>query len=131
MSSYATYTELQTYGLPAAAIGSISTADQQSACDAASSIADGYLAARFHLPLATWSTDIKVAVCKIAASLLMQRRGYNPDGGSDPTIRDGYMDAIKWLRDVAEDRATPNVTVSGGDGPESAPRIYSATPRGW
>jgi phage gp36-like protein len=147
VSSYATLTDLTTLGVPAGAISSISSGDQQKALDAASTLADGYLRGKFTLPIATPSVDLVEAVCKVAAYSLLSVRGYNPETGSDPNLRDRYKDAIAWFQGVAAGRITPALTDAsvgsvGGpfvvqptmaEGLDGSSRLVSGAPRarGW
>src|SRR5947209_12252974 len=111
MSRYATPADLAQLGLPAAALTGISTDDQQTALDAASSIVDSYLAARFNLPLvAPFPADLVQATCSFAAYTLLSRRGYNPEAGSDQNIRLRYEDARRWCEGVAANKVHPQVT---------------------
>jgi phage gp36-like protein len=112
MSSYATLTDLTVYGLPATALGALSSTVQQAALDDASDIVDSYLRGRYVLPLLAWGTEITQAVCRIAAYNLLSVRGYNPASGADENIRNRYTDSITWLSQVQRQAAHPNVTAS-------------------
>lgn len=116
MSSYATTSDLASLGLPTAVLDGIAVEDQQRALDAASTLADGYLRGKFTLPITTPSVDLVEAVCKVAAYSLLAVRGYNPETGSDPNVRDRYRDAIAWLQGVAAGRITPAITDSSVSG---------------
>lgn len=133
MSSYATPANLVAFGLSAQALAGFTADQQQAALDAASDVADGYLRSRFRLPLATPVTaDLKRAVCAVAAFDLLTSRGFNPEAGADTVVRLRYEDALKWLRDVADERVTPALSDSSGSTPAPrAPLIVSAPPRGW
>lgn len=130
MSRYALTTDLASLSLPAGALASISSTDQQAALDVASAEADGYLGASFRLPLITWGVDLKQHVCGIAAFRLMHHRGYNPQMGANDTIRQCYDDAIGWLHGVSAGRVTPVVTDSA-PAAHSVARVYSKPSRGW
>jgi phage gp36-like protein len=128
MSRYATTDDLKTFGLPAGALDG-SPIDVQKALDAASAFADSYLGARYTLPITTTDPALTIAVCGIAAWMLMSRRGFNPDNGSDPVIRQGYEDARAWLTRVANGQAVVQVVQAQ---PESLqPDLSSNTPRGY
>ena len=126
MSSYATPSDLTTYGLPAAAVASLGSQAIQAAIDAASTLADGYLRAKFTLPVTVVSADLKATVCRIAAYDLLSTRGYNPETGSDPNIRDRYQDAIRWLEGVAKGNITPALTDSSPAGKLGGPFVLQA-----
>lgn len=108
MASYATPSDLAQYAVNPAAFASVSAANQQAQLDAASTVAEGYLADQYHLPIvAPFPVDLKIAVCSIAAFYLMSFRGFRPDSGNDIVIRQRYDDAISWLKSVAAGTITP------------------------
>lgn len=133
--AYATAADLARLALPARALTGIASADQDAALQAASSLADGYLAARYTLPLLAWNDDLRRAVSLIAAYDLMTRRGYSPEGG-DEQLRLRYEDAIRWLEQVGKgaispvglEESPPNPTPAPGD---SGPVIAERPLRGW
>ncbi len=131
MSSYATPSELASLSLPADALADITTQDQQTAIDAASDEADSYFRSRYTLPLTgTIPEALKQAVCDIAAYRLMKRRGFDPD--QDPSVRQGFTDALGWLDDVGNSRITPTITDSSGSVTMPvAPRVTTSPKRGW
>lgn len=107
MASYATTADLAQYAINSAAFASVAAGTQQTQLDAASTLAEGYLADQYHLPIiAPFPIDLKLAVCNIAAYFLMTFRGYRPDG-SDEIVRQRYEDAMSWLRDVANGTTSP------------------------
>lgn len=110
--SYASATDLTTYGLPATALGQLTSPQILAALVEASSRVDSFLRGRFALPLLSWETDITQATCAIAAYNLLSIRGYNPGSGADINIRDRYLDTLKWLAQVQKNMAHPNVTPS-------------------
>src|ERR1035437_8892380 len=108
MSRYATSIDLTRLSLPASALVGVDPGEQQAALDAASDVADGYLASRFKLPLLPpFPGDLVQVVCDLGAYLCMKRRGFNPEG--DPNIVKGYDDAIGWLEGVSRNLVTPAV----------------------
>ncbi len=143
MPAYATTTDLATLGIAAAALANVPPATQQAAVDAACALADGYLGAKFELPLTSWGKDLTLNVAKIAAFEALRMRGFAPEG-IDQAIRDGYTDAIAWLRDIARGVVTPIVVDSSSAGTVGgafvvAPQtqwdgtvvVTRPTPRGW
>lgn len=138
MAAYATRTELVQLGIASAAISGISTTDQDAALEAASRKADSYLNSAFKLPITSWGADLKEAVCAIAAFILLKNRGFDPENPADAAIAKGNDDAMKWLRDIAEGKATPILTDSqtGGTadmqfGPFVQTPDGDPEPRGW
>jgi phage gp36-like protein len=140
---YATTAELQSpaFGIPAAAFDRLAETPEEidaildQALASASSVADGYLAARFTLPLAVWGDDLKRAVCAIACYDLMVGIGFNPEG-ADEQLRKRYEDAMAWLKGIATGVVVPVVTDSSAT-PDSSASIWSGakvttnTKRGW
>ena len=136
MAADITRAELASLGLRSAALTSISTGDQDAACESASAIARSYLRARS--PGAGSITDpgYKQAVARIAAHELLSTRGFDPSANrSDEVVQINRDAAVRWLRDVANGVAHLDITetiaesvavVLGGD-----LGITSDEPRGW
>lgn len=119
-AAYATSLDLTALGISAAALASFPQGQQAQAIAAASDEADSYLGARFILPLTAWGQDLRKHVAAMAVYGLLAARGYNPDADENTTIRDRYKDAVKWLENVAAEKATPVVTDSSvGEGDDS------------
>lgn len=106
-SLYATIDDLNTYGLPAKVLASVSAADKTAALTAASAVVDSYIGSRVTLPLSAWGVDITEVTAKIAAYTLLNRRGWQPGVGDSDQFRRGYDDAVHWLRDVSKGIASP------------------------
>lgn len=130
--AYATRTDLTTHGLSNAALGSISTATQDAALDAASRVADSYLRARYTTPVTGYGVDLTRAVCSIAAWDLLSVRGYDPQRGGDEAVRLRAEDAQRWLRDVAAGKAhLAGVTESESEAWPEVIGALSDEARGW
>lgn len=130
---YANLDDLDTHGMPSAALASIAATKRADALSAASDTADGKLAVAYDLPLSAWGVDLTAAVCKIAAYELLSVRGFNPDG-ADQNVRTRYEDALRWLDQVAAGRAVPVGIVDAtpaetDDGATTF--IATASLRGW
>ena len=128
--AYATPDDLTRLGVAAAALSDVPVPDQEAALDAASRLADSYLARRYRLPLVSWGDDLKRAVALIAAYDLIAVRGFAPEG-ADEHLRLRYEDAIRWLEQVAKGEAEAQVEEAAGDGDPGAPAIAGPLPRGW
>lgn len=137
-SQYATTTELQQLAItPAAGVRFGSTA-MDAHLQAASSIADSYIASQFELPLVTdpqgWDMSLTVAVCNIAAYRLYSQFGFNPNGqNADEWIVQRYRDAILWLEQIRDKKIFPQWSDSGS-GPteqEAGPYVDSDIPVGF
>ena len=137
MASYCTPSDLSQYGIRAEALATTETAKLQAAIVAASDVIDGYLRSRFKLPLAAWGTDITRLCAKIAVYDLILVRGFNSARAGDEQIQASYEDAIQTLRDITNERFTPNVTdsSSGATAGEVAPagsvQVTSCRSRGY
>jgi phage gp36-like protein len=129
VQSLITPSDVTSLAIPAGAVANVSPTDQQNACDAASATVLGYFAARYALPLLTWGLDVRLHASLIAAYNMMAKRGFNP-AGADEQIRERYMDAIYWLRDVSNGRVTPDVT-STQPAADPMADVVSDPSRGW
>ncbi len=108
--SYATIEDLQSAGLPPGALNSVSKTDQKGALERASAIASSYVGDKYTMQITPpYDPALTDAVCQIAAWRLLVRRGFNPESGADGVIRQGYLDAIKWLERVANGQARLSV----------------------
>ena len=121
MTSYATSTDLETFGLNARALQGVSDAAVLAAIAAASSIADGYLIARYPSPpLTGWPDALRYHVIGIAQYMIVSGHiGFNPDG-SHEEIRNRYNDAIKYLTAISQGSVTlitAQTTPARGVGP--------------
>ncbi len=129
--AYATPAELDALALPPDVASRVADADKTSALEAASALADSYLAAAgYTTPLSTWGDDLKAAVCAIAAFDLAVSAGLAPEDGEGSNLYLKKRDAIRWLERVARGEAKP-AGVSGDSSPWGTPRVRSAEPRGW
>lgn len=134
MPRYATTSDLARLGIATNALSALATATQEAALDAASSLADGYLASRYALPLTAWGDDLRLHVAGMAAFRLLAGRGYDPQRGGDEVIRMLWDDAIRWLERVSAGNVTPaGITDSTPDESEEVPSTVCITnaSRGW
>lgn len=135
--SYATTADLTSLGLPAKALAGIGTPAQEAALEAASRVVDSYVGSRYDLPLVSVGSDIKDAVCTIAAVNLMSVRGFAAGVEDAEVLMTRKKDAMTWLRDVAKGLATPSVIDTTDQtkpptNPQRAPFTAAiTTPRGW
>jgi phage gp36-like protein len=130
---YATVSDLTTYSLPSAAVASLSNSLLQAQLDAASSVADGYLRARYSLPLLPpYPADLVIQVCNYAAYTIMALRGYNQDAGVDIQIQQRYLTAIQWFESVERQRIHPAVIETPVAAPKyQFPQVATGPLRGW
>ena len=130
---YATVSDLTTYSLPSAAVASLSAPLLQAQLDAASAVADGYLRARYSLPLLVpYPADLVIQVCNYAAFSIMALRGYNQDSGADVQIQQRYLCAITWFESVERQRIHPLVVETAIASPKyQFPQVATGSNRGW
>ncbi|HEX2864979.1 MAG TPA: DUF1320 domain-containing protein [Deinococcales bacterium] len=139
MGAYATAADLRTpaRGLPAKVASGFTDDDLSTALEDASALADGYLSARFALPLTAHGPDLTSAVTRIAAYNLLVGRGFSPQPGTpDEQVRLRYEDAVKWLEGVSRGLVSPAGLVdSTPPNPEPGdlgePLVTSRPRRGW
>lgn len=133
MTAYAVLANLYALGMPLVAMGSVSTATQQSILDARNDFADDKLRARYKLPLLTpYPASLIQNICMLAAWDIILVRGYNPQAGADVNYATRGEMALKWFDDVERQRAHPNVIESGSADPGyAAPLIVSKPLQGW
>lgn len=142
MARYAEQADLIALGINADAIAGIDPTKVNEALDAASAKVDSYLRAQFTLPLTQFGKDIVEATSIIAAYSILSGRGYNPAAGSDPNLRQRYVDIVGepphrlgWLDLVAKGAVTPDATGSSSGStegtPDYAPMPVSSSQRGW
>jgi len=128
--AYASQTDLTNVGMPALALGTLTTQQINAALDNASTYADGFFRARWGtnaVPLVAWDSAVTEAVAKIAAYRLMAIRGYNPEAGRDSQFRQGYDDAVDWLNKVQRQQAHPLVTLAAGATARQEPNLTSSS----
>ncbi len=93
-TKYATANEFTLFGLPMEALDGVSF-DVESHLEVASALFESYARGRYSLPLvAPYPLEVKQAVCVIAAYNIVQVRGYDPENGTDRSIRARYEDTL-------------------------------------
>ena len=113
-AQYATVDDLKKFGIPKPAADFFGTSAMDSALQAASSIADSYLASQFVLPLTSWDASLRLQVCNIATYLLYNQFGFSNDKPGDELAKRRYTDALAWLEKVQESKIEPQFTDSSG-----------------
>jgi phage gp36-like protein len=132
--AYAVVADLDS-GINAAALAGVPTQTKTDAIADASRVIDSFLRAQFTLPLVQVGGDVKRNCIHIAVYYSLTSRGYNPEAGSDPGIRQRYEDAVAWLKLVSAGKAVPDVTDSSpaaAEGrPGARPTVISSSQRGF
>ncbi len=126
---YAESNDLSIYGMSHNVLDDVNNQLLLSNVLSASSEVDDYLKAAYTLPLAEWSRSLTkhtsiVTVYNIA-------NGPNREG-ADETLRDMYLDTIKWLDRIGSGRIRPEGIVDATpEVEEDSAYVVSRTPRGW
>lgn len=103
----------------------------------ASALMDGYLRARFTLPLVTWSDELRECCAVLAAYAIITTRGLKPgENIEDKPIYLRWKFWIEWLKALAAGNIVPDVTDSGSDPTPAtsgirAPSVSSNESRGY
>lgn len=105
--AYATRSDLTTFSLPPGALTGIASDRLDAALEAASRLADGYLNARYRLPLKAYGSDLKKAVCDIAALMIIKGRGFNPEQADADLLVSANKEALSWLQGIAAGKISP------------------------
>ena len=118
-SMYATIAQLQTLSITQAQTTRFGVPAMTASLQAASSIADSYIASQFVLPLKAnpigGDMSLVMAVCAIAAYILNNQAGYNPGAPIDESIKARYDESLKWLELVRDKKIFPQWADSSGD----------------
>jgi phage gp36-like protein len=117
-----------------AALANVGLSQKQLALKNASAEMDDFFRDQFTLPFVAISTSITQKCVDIAVYRLMKGQGYNPSAGADDSIRQGFEDAVCWLRLVATGKVVPGVTDSAANAapgrPSAQPSVISSSQRG-
>lgn len=137
-SQYAFKDDLTSLSITAAAATRFGDPAINAQLQAASSVADSYIASQFTLPLETsppgWDMSLTRAVCDIAAYFLYCQFGFNPNAPQDALIKARYEMAIAWLTQIKDKKIFPQ-WVDAGNAPvgadEGGPFVISSPPVGF
>jgi phage gp36-like protein len=119
----------------AEALDGLDTFTMQDCIDGAADTIDSYLRSRYALPLRSWGKDIRRCCAILAVYDAMTARGFNPANSGDDQLELRYEKQIQWLRDISNEKASPNVIdasspASPGTSTERA-RMQSNIQRGY
>lgn len=101
--------QLARYGLPPKALSRFTPEEIDRSLEAASAVVDGYLRARYTLPIAYWGLDLTRCVATIAAYDLMMSKGFDPNLAADEQLRLRYEDSLAWLKMVRKAEVDPDI----------------------
>ena len=135
---YAQIADLESLSITVAAGTRFGDAAMTACLQAASSIADTYLASQFTLPLQTtptngWDMGLTLHVSNIAAWLLYNQFGYSPMAPGDDLVVKRYQSALDWLALIRDQKIHPQYIDSSASGVavEQGPFIISDPPVGF
>jgi phage gp36-like protein len=119
-------------GLPGKAISSMPSWTVDRALAARSIWLDGYLGARYPVPLTAWSDDVRSCVCAMTAFDLLTTLGFNPEDPGDQAVLSRCKMWERWALNVAEGIVMPagltGTSAASTIGPTDA---QSDEPRGY
>jgi phage gp36-like protein len=107
---YADRTDLVSYGLPATALGAVTTGQQDGALASAAAFIDSKIRNRYPLPLDAWGVELVECCAVLAAERCMDVRGWNPANANDSTLVARAEKWRTWLDQVQRGTAHPDVT---------------------
>jgi phage gp36-like protein len=130
-TQYATIENLGRLALTARALDGIGDDVLNAALEAASSVADSYLSARYgdDLPLSDWPLALRINVCKLAAWDIMCAVGFDPGDATHVAIERNATMATKWFEQVASGRVSLSISETTPRH-ASTPTVYSDDDRG-
>jgi len=139
ITTYATLAQFFEWGLPATALGARTTADVQSALDAASSEMDDYFRGVYPLPFSSVGLSVSRRCVAIARNIFMGGRGFSPVTGADEDLIRQLKDAEDWLDKVQRRVKFPDVVIDPTatlpvnltPGGSAQPTVLSQPSRGW
>ncbi len=130
--AYATPAELDQLALPPDVARDVTDADKTAALEAASRLADSYLAAAgYAVPLTSWGDDLKGVVCAIAAFDLAVSVGLAPEGGETSNLYLKRRDALRWLERLARGEVRPVGVDPAPDAGAGEAFVVTDPKRGW
>lgn len=126
---YAALSDLGTYGIPSTALGTLTTAQQQAALDAAAGTIDEHISGRYALPLqAPIPVVFTERCCVIAGWRLMMVRGTNPESTDYKMLRQRFLDAMSDLGQIQRQALHPIAAgQTSGPGGGQQPTVLSSS----
>ncbi|MDB4931224.1 MAG: hypothetical protein JWM10_3708 [Myxococcaceae bacterium] len=113
-----TRAELYALGLRSAALGNVSTADQDAEIETTTAICRAYVRGRYQgaqLAAAVVDPAYKGAVAKVCTHRLLSTRGYDPSKGVDEGAMNNHDAMLRFLRDVQAGNAHLDVPETEAD----------------
>jgi phage gp36-like protein len=98
--------DITLHALPARATEAMGRDDLVSACIAASTSVEDYLASAYTPPITAWPESVRMHAARLAGAHLLSIRGVDP-GGPDALVFDNAKDSVKWLQRIADGKLKP------------------------
>lgn len=128
---YCSTADLERLQVPGAAIEEVSQRAKASACIAASSDADGYIASSHTMPLVAWGPSLRAKTGALALAYVFSKRGVDPEG-ADAVVFDMRDKALSWFDRLADGRIQPpEIVDSTPEVCEGGAVVLSRPKRGW
>jgi phage gp36-like protein len=133
---YATLAQFQAAGLPSTATSGVPDEDIQFALQAASDEVSDSFSSQFTLPLIQINNSITMRTIELAALIILDSRGEDPEGQSYKTWKMRANRAQDWLRQVREREIHPSFVVDSSaitdimPGPQATPICSPWNPGG-
>lgn len=131
---YATQADRNAHGVPASALGALTSQQIDAALASASAVMDGYFAGRYAMPLVSWDVSVVRCCVFIADYELMSTRGFNPAAGADANVAARYEEMLTgrpgvepWLKQVQRRATHPAVVEAVQDAKHQRPRVLSSS----
>lgn len=128
--SYASFQDLVDICIPDNTRFDFNTAVCERWLRIASRFADSHVGQRFKTPLKLFSDAWVWAVCEIAFSGIMGKRGHDPEAKTERTVEDRRRVAVEWILQAKDYEITPDPRLVLTE-PFHVGQMYSDQDRGW
>ena len=124
---YATLADFQKTGLPSTALTGVADDDITTALVNASDEVSDSFSSQFTLPMQTVGSSVKQRTIELAALIILDSRGEDPEGQAYKTWHKRAQDAREWCRQVREREIHPAGCTDSGSpaniqpGPQATP----------
>lgn len=134
-SQYAQPGDLQNLGMLGQFYQTLTAAQVTEALQSASGLIDDALPSGYTLPLVQWPYSFVQYSCWMAAYILIQARGYNPQNPAELTFETRWKWSQLWLDKLRKNGMRPGQiidsssgAVAGASAPNAAPNTVSPSP---
>lgn len=128
--SYASLADIKQISLPSNASSDFETSTLERHLKIASRLGDSIVGQRWSVPLKNWSDAWVWAICEIAFTGAMMKRGFNPNGVAEATNTARRKEALEWIKSARDYEVTPDPLLVLAE-PAHVAQVVSNQPRGW